>query len=137
MLGLDQLSQWLDTAVSSSSGDSGQLAKSLYEVFIAWFQQKGFPLLIGFATFFVVLYIFYGAFLYFTAYGDENRATQAKKTLTYAFVGLVIVLVAFAIASFVQRLLIAPPSSTPTGVQVQVGVPQGTDPRNLPPINPN
>jgi len=136
LFGLDQLTKWLDTAVtSSSSSTSDQLAGSLYTgVFVNWFQTYGFPLLIGVATFFVVLYIFYGAFLYFTAYGDENRAMQAKKTLTYAFVGLVIVLVAFAIASFVQRLLIEDKIKS---LQAPAGVPQVNDPRQIEGIKPD
>jgi len=82
----------------------------------------------GAAVFTTILFVFYGAFLYFTAYGDENRATQAKKTLSYAFVGLLIVLLAFTIASFVQRLLLG-------GTQSQLQVPstsnQNVDPRTL------
>ena len=135
MFGLQELSQWIDSAISSSgSGGSDQLAQNLYQQgFAQWFSRFGFPILIGIAVFVVVLFIFYGAFLYFTAYGDENRATQAKKTLAYAFVGLIIVLMAFAIASFIQRLLID--RNVEQGVTAPTGTGGGTtDPRNLPPL---
>ncbi len=48
----------------------------------------------------VVMIIFSGL-SYITSSGDSGKLTKAKGTLTYAVVGLIIVLVAFAITSFV------------------------------------
>ncbi len=125
MFGLDDLSVGLEGAVTSTSGN---LPRNIYSSLVMWFQSHGYSILMGAAVFTTILFVFYGAFLYFTAYGDENRATQAKKTLSYAFVGLLIVLLAFTIASFVQRLLLG-------GTQSQLQVPstsnQNVDPRTL------
>lgn len=40
------------------------------------------------------IYIVIGAFQYFTAYGDESKAENGKKTLTWAIVGLVLIILA-------------------------------------------
>ena len=48
----------------------------------------------------VVMIIFSGI-SYITSSGDSGKVTKAKNTLTYSIVGLIIVLVAFAITSFV------------------------------------
>ncbi|MDH4358351.1 MAG: pilin [Candidatus Berkelbacteria bacterium] len=105
MFGLEGFSGAVNSAVAgSTSGDD--LPGRLYGAVADWFSGNILPLIIGIGVFVAVIFVFYGAFLYFTAYGDENRAMLAKKTITYAFVGLIIVGLAFAIASFVQRALI-------------------------------
>lgn len=48
----------------------------------------------------VVMIIFSGL-SYMTSAGDTGKVTKAKNTLTYSVVGLIIVLIAFAITSFV------------------------------------
>lgn len=50
---------------------------------------------------------FYGAFLYFTAYGDEQKAAQAKKVIATALVGFVISGLAFTIVTYWQRMFIS------------------------------
>lgn len=40
-----------------------------------------------------VIYIIVGAFMYFTAYGNEEKANKAKTILLYAIIGLMIILV--------------------------------------------
>lgn len=71
---------------------------------------KGFPtdvniviaglvnILIGVAgvIFFAILLI--GGFRYLTAGGDEKAAAEARKTLTNAFIGLIIIVASFLIA---------------------------------------
>lgn len=49
---------------------------------------------------FVVL-IVYSGFNYLTAMGDDDKVKTAKKNLTNAVIGLVIIIAAYAIASFV------------------------------------
>lgn len=50
---------------------------------------------------------FYGAFLYFTAYGDEQKALQAKKVIITALVGFVISGLSFTIVTYFQRMFIS------------------------------
>lgn len=61
---------------------------------------------------FVVL-IVYAGFLWMTARGEEDKVTKAKDTIQRSVIGLVIVIAAYAIASFViSRVtgITAPPS---------------------------
>lgn len=102
---LDKLAEPISSAVISSKTNE-ELATGLNEKLSQWFQGNVFPIMTGAAIFITVLFVFYGAFLYFTAYGDENRATQAKKTLTYAIVGFAISALAFSIANYSKRLFI-------------------------------
>jgi hypothetical protein len=53
---------------------------------------------------FLVLIIFAG-FKWMTSGGDEEKVTSAKKLLTNSVIGLVIILVAFSIATFVFNSL--------------------------------
>ena len=48
-----------------------------------------------------VVMVIWGGFSYVTSTGDSGKVTKAKNTLVYAIVGLIIVLVAFAITGFV------------------------------------
>jgi len=50
--------------------------------------------------------IIYAGFKWMTAGGDEEKVTEAKKQLVNGIIGLVIILVAFAIATFVLNRLI-------------------------------
>lgn len=55
----------------------------------------------------------YGGFLYATAAGNEQQAENAKRVLTYAIIGTVIIVAAGLISEFVINALFAPPSSDP------------------------
>ncbi len=50
-----------------------------------------------------VIMIIYGGFKYITSGGDSNNVTAAKNTIMYALIGLVIVLFAQGIVSFVLK----------------------------------
>ncbi|MFH1582795.1 MAG: MMCAP2_0565 family pilin-like conjugal transfer protein [Candidatus Falkowbacteria bacterium] len=50
--------------------------------------------------------IIYAGFRWMTAGGDEEKVTTSKKQLTNGLIGLVIILVAFSIATFVLNRLI-------------------------------
>ncbi len=54
-----------------------------------------------------LLIILYAGFVWMTAAGDESKIDRAKKTLTAAIIGLVIILSAFAIVSYVLSALIS------------------------------
>jgi len=60
----------------------------------------------GFLGIIALLLVLYAGFLWMTAAGDAEKIDRAKKTLTSAVIGLVILLSAFGITSFViSRLL--------------------------------
>jgi len=54
-----------------------------------------------------VLIVLYGGFTWMTAAGSEEKVGKAKKILTSGIIGLVIVISAYAITSFVVNGLIA------------------------------
>lgn len=72
-----------------------------------------------------VVLIIYGGYLWMTAAGNEERIAQAKKVLTNAVIGLVIIMAALAIVQFVIRALtrdlIAPPLPPPSAAPPRVG----------------
>lgn len=47
------------------------------------------------------IYLIIGAILYFTAYGDEAKATSAKNTILYAIIGVIIIVLAKVIIGWV------------------------------------
>ena len=82
---------------------NGQLPQEVYRVIAVYLRDNVFVLLTRVAIALAIIFIFYGAMQYFTAYGDENRATNAKKTITYAFIGLIIAFMSMGIAGLVQQ----------------------------------
>ena len=56
-------------------------------------------------TFISVIMIIYGAIQMMTAGGSPDKISQAKKTMLYAVVGLIIVLAAVLIVNTVQRII--------------------------------
>ncbi|MBI5728947.1 MAG: IPT/TIG domain-containing protein [Candidatus Magasanikbacteria bacterium] len=60
---------------------------------------------LGFLGVIAVMVILYGGFLYMTAGGNEEKVSEAKKILINGAIGLVIILSAFSIASFVVSKL--------------------------------
>ncbi len=59
------------------------------------------------ATPLIVFFIIYAGFLYVTARGNPEQIKQATQALTYAVIGGVIILGAFAIATIVSNLVSA------------------------------
>lgn len=58
--------------------------------------------------------VIYGGILWMTAAGNDEKITKAKTLLTSAVIGLLIVLSAYAIASYVVDVLVSgPPEVTP------------------------
>lgn len=51
-----------------------------------------------------VIVIIIGGYQYMTAYGDTEKQETARKTLTYAVIGLVIALTAYGIVSIVTSI---------------------------------
>jgi len=121
-LNINDLSTKINNAVTGNTGgDNEALAGAINKALTDWFKTNLFPLMVGVAVFITVLFVFYGSFLYFTAYGDENRATQAKKTITYAFVGFFIVAMSLGIANYTKRIIVSKEYETGTTGGAAVG----------------
>lgn len=54
------------------------------------------------------VYLLYGAFLYTTAFGDEKKVEQGKKSITYALIGVVIATLSYVLVRLLQNILNAP-----------------------------
>jgi len=67
--------------------------------------------ILGFSGLILVGLFVYGGILYMTAQGDTDRVKVAKKTMINAVIGVVIIVTAYAAATFVIGSLIR---STPT-----------------------
>jgi len=52
-----------------------------------------------------VLFLIYGGFQYITSRGNEEQTEAAKKTITAAIIGIVIIIMAFAIVLIVNNVL--------------------------------
>ncbi len=62
--------------------------------------------LFGFLGIVAILLMLYAGFLWLTAAGSEEKVGTAKKVLTAAIIGLVIIFISYAIATFVITQLI-------------------------------
>ncbi len=64
--------------------------------------------LLGFLGIIAIVILLYGGFVWLTSAGNEEKVGQAKKIITAAIIGLVIVFISYAIAQFViSQLLVA------------------------------
>lgn len=60
-----------------------------------------------------VLFIIIGAIQMLTAYGNEEKISQGKKTITFAIVGLVIAILSYTIVTIISSInLNSPPPTT-------------------------
>lgn len=53
-----------------------------------------------------VIMLLYGAFLFLTAAGDEERHGKAKNVVVYGLIGVLIAILSFAIVSFVASFIV-------------------------------
>jgi hypothetical protein len=80
--------------------------------------------MMGFLGVLAVGLVLYGGFIWMTAHGDDQKVLKAKKILQQASIGLAIILSAFAIATYVVRVL---SGATGAGAgQTQVACSSGT-----------
>ncbi len=79
-------------ACTSEAGGNGALAKTINNVI------NLFSMIVGAAS---VIMIIYGGFKYITSGGNDDNTKDAKNTILYALIGLVIVLVSQTIVKFV------------------------------------
>jgi hypothetical protein len=83
--------------VGSAPSASGEVVQLTGEQILA----NALNLVYFIAGVIAVVMIIFGGISYVTSAGDAGKVTKAKNTLVYSIAGLVIVLVAFAITSFV------------------------------------
>jgi len=62
--------------------------------------------LFGFLGIIAIIIMLYGGFVWFTAAGNEENVGKAKKIITAGIIGLVIIFISYAIATFVIGQLI-------------------------------
>lgn len=89
-------------AVTLNTGDgSDTTTVDVPEVSAGQLLANGLDLVYFIAGTVAVIVIIIGGIMYASSSGDAGRVTKAKNLLTYSIVGLIIVLVAFVITSFV------------------------------------
>jgi type IV secretory pathway VirB2 component (pilin) len=59
--------------------------------------------ILGFLGLVAVIMIIYGGFMYVTAGGQEEQTTKGKKSIMYAIIGIVVILISFALVNTVIR----------------------------------
>ena len=59
--------------------------------------------ILGFLGFIAILVIVYGGFMYVTAAGKEDKAETGKKSITYAIIGILVILGSYAIVNTVLQ----------------------------------
>lgn len=64
-------------------------------------------IIVGFLGIITVIIILYGGFVWMSSFGEEDKIDRAKKLIGAGVVGLVVVLAAYAVASFVVNSLTA------------------------------
>lgn len=95
--GLTSATNSLDISVQSSSLNG---ATSLPTII-----GKGVGVLLGVLGIAFVVMVVYAGFLYLTAQGEDANVKKAKKMMTQAVIGMVIVVSAYAISSYVIAAL--------------------------------
>ena len=83
-------------------GDKVYSAPGIHPAIIIGIIIKGLLGLVGLLFFILVLY---GGFLYMTSGGADEKIKKGKNYIVYAAIGLAIVLSAYAIASFVTKII--------------------------------
>lgn len=68
-------------------------------------------ILLAIAGLVAVIFLIIGGFRYITAGGNEEAAESAKKTITNAIIGIVIIILAFVIVRVISNALISSGSS--------------------------
>ena len=58
------------------------------------------------AGFVALVYLIIGGIHYMTAYGNEEKATRGKQTVTWAIVGLIICMLAYFLANLVWQIFV-------------------------------
>ncbi|MFH1048909.1 MAG: hypothetical protein V1732_04570 [Patescibacteria group bacterium] len=65
-------------------------------------------LIISFIAILGIIFLVYGGLQYVTSAGDESKSEDAKRTITYAMIGLFLAASAYAIEKLILVTLVAP-----------------------------
>jgi len=60
---------------------------------------------LGFVGILAVLFLIIGGILYIVSAGNQDRVKQAKQTITYAIIGIIVVVLSYWIVKFTESLL--------------------------------
>ncbi len=71
-----------------------------FEVIVARFLQ----LAVAFGSLIVFIFLLYGGFLWVTAGADDQKISQAQKTITYAVIGLVLMIVSILVLKVIEDI---------------------------------
>lgn len=72
--------------------------------------QLGFNLLFAVAAVIVTVMLIFAGIQWITSSGDPMKVASAKKRITYSIIGLVVVVLAFALVSFIFTTLTGSPN---------------------------
>ncbi len=93
----------LPSQVPCKSGGCTTDVTRLLNTIITW--------VLGFAALIAVLFLIFGGIIYIVSSGNKERAEQAKKTILYSVIGLVVIVLSYFIANIVISLA----NQIPTG----------------------
>lgn len=90
------LAATLDTGITSIAGEIALPTADIRVVIVRIINAA-----LGFLGIIVVLLVLYGGYLWMTSGGDERKVETAKKVLKNSVIGLIIIILAFAITRFI------------------------------------
>jgi hypothetical protein len=82
----------------------GQSMPSLQEFTLETLLGRSLNVVLGLLAVSALVVVLYGGFIYLTSLGDEQKASQAKKILLWAIIGLLVVGVAWSLVAMIGRL---------------------------------
>ena len=106
------LSLAVDTGLNTTAGEA-----KLIETDIAVFAGNIIRALLGLLGVLILIFILYGGYLWLASGGNEQMVKKAKDILTSAFIGLIIVLAAMAITTFIMQGITGAISGSETDTQ--------------------
>jgi len=103
--------------IQASSGEYGldQVPDELPRDDIAAVIVRIINYVVGLVGIILLVMLIYGGVMYMTSAGNEDQAGKAKKVLTYAIIGIVIVAFSFLITQFIVGALTGSGSNPPSG----------------------
>jgi len=88
----------IETGVAAGIGDADTDIRETIALIIRY--------LLGFLGIVFTVLIIYGGFLWMTAAGNDQQIDKARKILTQAAIGLLIVILAYALSTWVFRVIL-------------------------------
>ena len=111
-IALPFLSLAVDTGLNTTAGEA-----KLIETDIAVFAGNIIRAVLGLLGILILIFILYGGYLWLVSGGNDQMVKKAKDILTSAFIGLIIVLAAMAITTFIMQGITGAISGSETDTQ--------------------